>query len=59
MADALDEWPLPPGTLRAEMEELQWFVWKTEEPDQGWQLQLVIEDPFNDMSWAFSARDMS
>jgi Family of unknown function (DUF6183) len=59
MADALDEWPLPQGTLRAEMEELQWFAWTTNEPAQGWQLQLAVEDPFNDMSWAFSARDMS
>jgi hypothetical protein len=59
MADALDEWPLPPGTLRAEMEELQWFTWTTNEPTLGWQLQLAIEDPFNDMSWAFTARDMS
>ncbi|MEY2627758.1 MAG: hypothetical protein RJB08_1517 [Actinomycetota bacterium] len=59
MADALDEWPLPPGTMRAEMEELQWFSWTTDEPTLGWQLQLAIEDPFNDMSWAFTARDMS
>ena len=59
MADALDEWPLPPGTMRAEMEELQWFAWTTDEPTLGWQLQLAIEDPFNDMSWAFTARDMS
>ena len=59
MADALDEWPLPQGTLRAEMEELQWFAWTTDEPILGWQLQLAIWDPFNDMSWAFSARDMS
>lgn len=59
MADALDEWPLPPGTLRAEMEELQWFAWSTDEPSLGWQLQIAVEDPFNDMSWAFSARDMS
>jgi hypothetical protein len=57
MADALDEWPLPPGTLRAEMEELQWFTWTTNEPTLGWQLQLAIWDPFNDMSWAFTARD--
>jgi hypothetical protein len=57
MADALDEWPLPPGTLRAEMEELQWFTWSTNEPSLGWQLQLAIWDPFNDMSWAFTARD--
>lgn len=59
MADALDEWPLPPGTLRAEMEELQWFAWTTDEPALGWQLQLAVWDPFNDMSWAFTARDMS
>jgi len=59
MADALDEWPLPHETLRAEMEELQWFTWLTNEPQLGWQLQLAVEDPFNDMSWAFSARDMS
>ena len=59
MADALDEWPLPQGTLRAEMEELQWFTWTTNEPVLGWQLQMVVWDPFNDMSWAFSARDMS
>jgi hypothetical protein len=58
-ADALDEWPLPPGTLLAEMEELQWFTWLTNEPALGWQLQLAVEDPFNDMSWAFTARDMS
>jgi hypothetical protein len=57
MADALDEWPLPPGTLRAEMEELQWFTWSANEPALGWQLQLAIWDPFNDMSWAFTARD--
>lgn len=57
MADALDEWPLPPGTMRAEMEELQWFSWSTDEPTLGWQLQLAIWDPFNDMSWAFTARD--
>ncbi len=57
MADALDEWPLPPGTLRAEMEELQWFTWTANEPTLGWQLQLAIWDPFNDMSWAFPARD--
>lgn len=57
MADALDEWPLPHGTLRAEMEELQWFAWTTDEPVLGWQLQLAIWDPFNDMSWAFTARD--
>ena len=59
MADALDEWPLPQGTLRAEMEELQWFAWTTDEPSQGWQLQMAVWDPFNDMAWAFSARDMS
>jgi len=59
MADALDEWPLPHGTLRAEMEELQWFAWTTDEPALGWQLQMAVWDPFNDMAWAFSARDMS
>ncbi len=59
MADALDEWPLPQGTLRTEMEELQWFAWSTDEPVLGWQLQIAAWDPFNDMSWAFSARDMS
>jgi len=58
-ADALDEWPLRPNTLLAEMEELQWFTWREEDPLHGWQLQLAVEDPFNDMSWAFSARDIS
>ena len=58
-ADALDEWPLRPNTLLAEMEELQWFTWREKDPLHGWQLQLAVEDPFNDMSWAFSARDIS
>jgi hypothetical protein len=57
LADATDDWPVDPEELGAFAAELGWYWWDAGEPQLGWELQLVIEDPDDGVSWAISARD--
>ena len=45
LVDALDEWPIPLDELGALAGELRWWWWDAHEPVTGWQLQVVVEDP--------------
>jgi len=55
--DLLDDWPVPPEELGELAAELRWYRWDAYEPAMGWQLQLAVEDPDDDVAWALLARD--
>ncbi len=57
LLDALDDWPLPLDELGASAADLRWWWWDAHEPVTGWQLQLAVEDPAEQLAWAISARD--
>jgi len=57
LGDAIDDWPLEPEELGALAAELRWFRWDGYEPELGWNLQLAIEDPAEEVAWAILARD--
>jgi hypothetical protein len=57
LGDLLDEWPVPPDELGELAAELRWYRWDAYEPAMGWQLQLAVEDPDDDVAWAILARD--
>lgn len=57
LADATDDWPVDPDELGDMAAELTWYWWDAGEPRLGWELQLVIEDVQDGLSWAISARD--
>ncbi|MEO5724504.1 MAG: DUF6183 family protein [Ilumatobacteraceae bacterium] len=57
MADALDDWPLPPDEIGEIAEELVWWWWDGGEPSLGWELQIAVEDPAEGYSRAISAHD--
>lgn len=55
--DLLDEWPPPADELGELVEELRWHRWNAYEPEVGWSLQLVVEDPAEGVAWAITAQD--
>jgi hypothetical protein len=57
LGDLLDDWPVPPDELGELAAELRWYRWDAYEPAMGWQLQLAVEDPDDDVAWAILARD--
>jgi hypothetical protein len=57
IGDLVDEWPIPPDELGALAAELRWYRWDAHEPVMGWNLQLAIEDPAEQVAWAILARD--
>lgn len=57
IGDLLDDWPVPPDELGALASELRWYRWDAHEPAMGWQLQLAVEDPDENVAWAILARD--
>lgn len=59
LGDLLDEWPVAPHELGELAHELRWYRWDAYEPMLGWQLQLAIEDPGDNVAWALLARDAS
>jgi hypothetical protein len=48
---------VPPDELGELAAELRWYRWDAYEPAMGWQLQLAVEDPDDDVAWAILARD--
>lgn len=59
LGDFTDEWPVNPDALGQFANELRWYRWDAYEPAMGWSLQLVIEDPDEEVAWAINARDAS
>ncbi|MDY7103481.1 MAG: DUF6183 family protein [Actinomycetota bacterium] len=57
VADLVDDWPADRDDMAVAAEDLQWFVWDGGEAHTGWQLNLAITDPQNDVSWAVMASD--
>jgi Family of unknown function (DUF6183) len=57
LAGVTDDWPVDPDELGDVAAELGWYWWDAGEPRLGWELQLVIEDADDGLSWAISARD--
>lgn len=57
VADMLDDWPVDPDDIAIAAEDLRWFVWDGGAPHTGWQLNLAITDPTQDVSWVVSASD--
>jgi hypothetical protein len=54
-----DDWPCDPDELGALADELRWWWWDAHEPQLGWELRLVIDDPEERVCWAISAQDAS
>jgi hypothetical protein len=59
LADALEDWPLPPDEVGDAIGALRWFVWDAYEPETGWALRLAVEDPDEGMAWAVAATDQA
>ena len=57
LAGMNDDWPMDPADAGAAAAELRWFWWSAGEPVTGWQLQLVVHDPLDDVAWVLSAHD--
>jgi hypothetical protein len=57
LGDLIDDWPIPPDELGALASELRWYRWDAYEPALGWNLQIAVEDPDEDVAWAILARD--
>jgi hypothetical protein len=57
--DLLDDWPPDPDELGRLAEELSWFRWNAHEPEVGWNIQLAVEDPAENIAWAITASDAS
>jgi hypothetical protein len=57
LGDLIDDWPLPPDELGALADNLRWYRWDAHEPPMGWNLQLAVVDPTEDVAWAILARD--
>ncbi len=57
LGDVIDEWPVPPEELGRLAGSLRWYRWDAYEPEMGWNLQLAVEDPDEDVAWALLARD--
>jgi hypothetical protein len=57
LGDLIDEWPVSPDELGALADELRWYRWDAHEPVMGWNLQLAVCDPSDNVAWAILARD--
>jgi hypothetical protein len=57
LGDLVDDWPVDPDELGELAAEFRWYRWDAHEPAMGWQLQLAVEDPDEDVAWAILARD--
>jgi hypothetical protein len=57
MTDLLDDWPVNGTELGNAVDELQWYVWSTGEPDTGWSCRLAAQDPQHGLAWALAADD--
>lgn len=55
--DALEDWPLELDDLGSIANDLRWWWWDAHEPQVGWQLQMVVEDPEAHLAWAINGRD--
>ena len=51
------EWPPDPDDLGRAAAELQWFVWSDLAAPTGWNLNLAVADPIEELSWAVTAVD--
>jgi len=57
LGDLIDDWPVAPDELGQLTAKLRWYRWDAHEPAMGWNLQLAVEDPDEDVAWAILARD--
>ena len=57
LGDLLDDWPVAPDELGELAAAMRWYRWDAHEPAMGWNLQLAVEDPDEDVAWAILARD--
>jgi hypothetical protein len=53
----IDGTAIEPDELGDALGELSWYWWDVAEPDTGWALRLVVEDPVDGFAWAVSATD--
>ena len=51
------DWPVDPDELGDAMSEIHWFQWDANEPDTGWHLRIIAEDPTDNVSWVLNAVD--
>lgn len=52
------DWPVSPSQLGEIAHQLQWWLWDAHEPQIGWRLQLIIEDPVDHLTWGINASDV-
>ncbi len=52
-----ETWPVDVDELGDAVLSVDWWVWQTNEPETGWQLQLAVEDPAERLAWAVNASD--
>lgn len=52
-----DSWPPSDGDVEELLGELRWYRWNAHEPDSGWRLQLLVENPVEGVAWAINATD--
>jgi len=57
LGDVIDDWPVPSDELGRLAAALRWYRWDAHEPEMGWNLQLAVEDPAEQVAWAILARD--
>ena len=57
IGDLHDDWPPTVDDVETLLDELTWYRWDAHEPEMGWNLQLAVEDPAEDVAWAILARD--
>jgi hypothetical protein len=57
LTGVLDDWPLAADEVGELAGELRWWWFDAFEPSTGWQLQLAVEHPADDLAWAINARD--
>ena len=52
------EWPASPEDLGAAIDDLRWYRFDEGDPEEGWVLRLVVEDPTDGWAAAIAATDL-
>jgi hypothetical protein len=57
IGDLHDEWPPRPADIPDLLDELRFLRWDAHEPEGGWRVQILIENPTEGVAWAINAAD--
>jgi hypothetical protein len=52
-----NEWPVDPGELGFEAQQLRWVLWDPGDIVGGWAFHLAVEDHDEGLAWVVSAVD--